>query len=138
MQEVAQYGELGPTWFNTSIKSLAIMASTKGLITSSTLAIELGVESSFIRKVLTKLIDASLVEGYGGRYGGYKIMVNPSETTIYEVYLALTKNSYIKEKILLQNKTDQLIAQIILEAEGQFSKVLNKYTIEDIKNTYYD
>ncbi|WP_418793749.1 hypothetical protein, partial [Niallia taxi] len=45
---------------------------------------------------------------------------------------------YIKEKILLQNKTDQLIAQIILEAEGQFSKVLNKYTIEDIKNTYYD
>lgn len=132
MQEVTQYGELGPTWFNTAIKSLAILASTDKLISSISLAEELGIESSFIRKVLAKLMNANLVEGFGGRYGGYKLVADASNITIYEIYLALTKDSYIKEQSLIFNKTDQLIAQIISEAEGQFSKVLSKYTIEDI------
>lgn len=135
MQEVAQYGELGPTWFNTAIKSLAILATTDELVSSNSLAEELGVESSFIRKVLAKLIDENLVQGFGGRYGGYKIQADPAQTTIYEVYLALAKDSYIKEQSLIVNKTDQLIAHIITEAESQFSQVLNKYTIEDIKKT---
>lgn len=135
MQEVTRYGELGPTWFNTAIKSLAILASTNELVTSNSLAEELGVESSFIRKVLAKLMDENLVKGFGGRYGGYKIQADPTQTTIYEVYLALTKDSYIKEQSLILNKTDQLIAKILTEAESQFSRVLNKYTIEDMKNT---
>lgn len=135
MQQVAQYGELGPTWFNTAIKSLAILASTNELVSSNSLAKELEIESSFIRKVLAKLINEKLVEGVGGRYGGYKIVCDPSNTTIYEVYLALTKDTYIKEQTLLINKTDQLIARIITEAESQFSKVLGNYTIEDIMKT---
>ncbi|TKC16157.1 RrF2 family transcriptional regulator [Robertmurraya kyonggiensis] len=135
MQEVARYGDIGPTWFNTAIKSLAILASTDELVSSNQLADELGVESSFIRKVLAKLIAENLVEGIGGRYGGYKIIADPTKTTIFNVYLALVKDSYIKEQRLIINKTDQLIAEIITEAEQQFSTVLNRYTIADIKKT---
>jgi Rrf2 family protein len=134
MQEVAQYGDLGPTWFNTAIKSLAIMASTDELVSSMALAEELGVESSFIRKVLTKLMNESLVEGFGGRYGGYRILADPAKLTVYDVYVALSKDSYIKEQAVLQNKMDKLIAKIITEAEVQFSQVLGKYTIADLRD----
>jgi hypothetical protein len=44
---------------------------------------------------------------------------DPAQTTVYQVYLALAKDSYIKEQIRITNKTDQLIAQIITEAEDQ-------------------
>jgi len=132
---VTQYGDLGPTKFNTAIKSLTIMASSGELVSSKTLEDELGVESSFIRKVLTKLMNAGMLEAVGGRYGGYKLLADPARTTVYEVYVALSKDSYIKEQVLLANKTDRLIAQIITEAEIQFSKVLGKYTIADLAAT---
>jgi len=132
---VTQYGDLGPTWFNTAIKSLTIMASTEELVSSHTLAEELGVESSFIRKVLAKLMNASMVEAVGGRYGGYKMLADPAKTTVYDVYVALSKDSYIKEQVLLANKTDRFIARIITEAEVQFGQVLGKYTIADMAAT---
>lgn len=135
MQEVAQYGDLGPTWFNTAIKSLAILSKSDDLVSSNDLAERIAIESSFIRKVLAKLMKESLVTGTGGRYGGYKMTAVPSQVTVYDVYLALSKDSYIKEQVLLQNKTDKFIAHIITEAEVQFSHILKKYTIADLAET---
>lgn len=135
MQEVAQYGDLGPTWFNTAIKSLAVLADSDNLVSSNELAKKFDIESSFIRKVLAKLIEEQFIAAIGGRYGGYKLLVEPSSITIYDVYLALVKDSYIKEQKLIENKTDQLIAQIIDESENEYSKILRKYTIEDVKFT---
>ncbi|MCR8660126.1 RrF2 family transcriptional regulator [Paenibacillus endoradicis] len=135
MQEVAQYGDLGPTWFNTAIKSLAVLADSDKLVSSNELAKKFDIESSFIRKVLAKLMKEQFITAIGGRYGGYKLIVQPSDTTIYDVYLALVKDSYIKEQKLIENKTDQLISQIIVESENEYSKVLRRYTIEDIMLT---
>lgn len=135
MQEVTQYGDLGPTWFNTAIKSLAVLAASDKLVSSNDLAKQFNIESSFIRKVLAKLMKEQFVSAIGGRYGGYQLIVDPSQTTIYDVYLALVKDSYIKEQKLIENKTDRLIAQIIVESENEYSKVLRKYTIEDVMNT---
>ncbi|WP_168735783.1 RrF2 family transcriptional regulator [Cohnella fermenti] len=134
MQEVAQYGDLGPTKFNTAIKSLTILAASEDWVSSSTLTERLGVESSFIRKVLAKLMSESLVEGSGG----YKLIADPARLTVYDVYVALSKDSYIKDQVLLQNKTDKLIAKIITDAEVQFSQVLRQYTIEDLRRTLED
>ena len=131
-----QYGEYRITWFNTAIKSLAIMASTNEMMSSTSLAEKLGVESSFIRKVLAKLMEDNLVIGFGGRYGGYKINADASNITIYHVYLALMKNSLLKDETLNINKTDRLMIQILEEAEAEFSKVLFKYTIADVRDTF--
>jgi len=49
---------------------------------------------------MAKLMNGNLVAGFGGRYGGYKLVANPAETTIYDVYEALTKDIYIKEQAL--------------------------------------
>lgn len=130
-----QYGEYRISWFNTAIKSLAILASTNELLSSNSLAEKLGIESSFIRKVLAKLMEDNLVIGFGGRYGGYKLNANPSDITIYDVYLALVKNSLLKDETLPLTKTDQLMIQILEETEAEFSKVLCKYTIADVRDT---
>lgn len=137
MLKGSQYGEYRITWFNTAIKSLAILAATNELMSSNSLAEKLGIESSFIRKVLAKLMEDNLVIGYGGRYGGYKINADPSAITIYDVYLALMKNSVLKDESLVLNKTDQLMIQILEEAEAEFSKVLFNYTIADVRDTFY-
>ena len=135
MQLLTQSGDLGPKWFHVALRAMVLMAQSNDYLKSHQIADILGAESTFVRKILARLAKAKLVETCGGRYGGYKIQADPTQTTIYEVYLALTKDSYIKEQSLILNKTDQLIAKILTEAESQFSQVLNKYTIEDMKNT---
>lgn len=130
-QDVTQYWNLGPSWFSTAIKSLVILAEEEELVSSMTLAERLGVESSFIRKVMAKLMNGNLVAGFGGRYGGYKLVADPAETTIYDVYEALTKDTYIKEQALPTNKIDRFIAHILAESEAHFREVLGKYTITD-------
>ena len=42
-------------------------------------------------KVRAKLMQEKIVEGFGGCYEGYKLPVNPAETTLYDVYAGLLK-----------------------------------------------
>lgn len=136
LKEFVQFGDLSSTWFNTAVKSLAILATSDKLVPSNELSSRMQVESSFIRKVLAKLIKEKLVSVIGGRYGGYQLIVEPSKTTIYDIYIALAKDSYIKNPQLIKNNTDRFILEIILESEKEYSKVLRKYTIEDVKRTF--
>lgn len=81
-------------------------------------------------------MEQDLVIGYGGRYGGYKLNADSSETTIYDVYLALTKNSFFNDEAMTLNKTDQLMTKILTVTEGEFGKILENYTIADIQDTF--
>ncbi|MFX3636328.1 MAG: Rrf2 family transcriptional regulator [Candidatus Pristimantibacillus sp.] len=55
---------------------------------------EFDIESSFIRKVLAKLMKEQFITTIGGRYGGYKLLVEPSHIIIYDVYLALVQTHF--------------------------------------------
>ncbi|MFJ5563433.1 Rrf2 family transcriptional regulator [Lysinibacillus xylanilyticus] len=90
MGNLLQLSYLGKTNFIVAIKSLALLANGNRLLTRNTMTEKLGIDSSYIRKVLAKLIPKNIVEGFGGHYGGYKLIVNPKETTLYDIYVAIT------------------------------------------------
>ncbi len=132
MEDLLQLSYLGKTNFIVAIKSLAILADEKDLVTSSSLTNKLGVESSFIRKVLAKLIQEKMVEGFEGRYGGYKLIVNPDETTLYDVYVAIVKDAYPTKMDKEIDEMDQIILDILLEAQQKIKDVLSKYSITNL------
>jgi Rrf2 family protein len=134
MEDLLQLSYLGKTNFIVAIKSLAILADEKDLVTSSTLTEKLGVESSFIRKVLAKLIQEELVEGFEGRYGGYKLIINPDETTLYDVYVAIVKDAHPTKLDKEIDDMDQIILDILLEAQQKIKDVLSKYSITNLAN----
>ncbi len=132
METHLQFGYLGKTTFFVALKSLAILAKSTELVTSNTLTGKLGIESSFIRKVLAKLMQSQIVEGYGGRYGGYKLLTKPEETTLYDIYIALINDSNIDEEPSKFDETDNIIFSILLESQNESEKILKKYTLSYI------
>lgn len=132
MDSLLQLSYLGKTKFIVAIKSLAILATADGLVTSKTLTDKLGVESSFIRKVLAKLMQENIVEGFGGRYGGYRLLVNPEDTTLYDIYVALAKDAHPNKETQEIDYMDEIILTITLESQQKIREVLGKYTIHDI------
>jgi len=90
LDNLLQLSYLGKTNFIVAIKSLTLLAIENRLLTRNTMTEKLGIDSSYIRKVLAKLIPKNIVEGFGGLCGGYKLVVNPKETTLYDIYVAIT------------------------------------------------
>ncbi|OCA90060.1 Rrf2 family transcriptional regulator [Pradoshia sp. D12] len=135
MEDLLQLSYLGKTNFIVAIKSLAILANEKKLVTSSTLTEKLNVESSFIRKVLAKLMQEKMVEGFEGRYGGYKLVVNPEKTTLYDVYVAIVKDAHPTKMDKEIDEMDKNILDILLEAQHKIKDVLSQYSINDLANS---
>ncbi len=129
MEPHLQFKYLGKTTFFVALKSLTILANSTELVTSITLTEKLGIESSFIRKVLAKLMQAQIVEGFGGRYGGYKLIKKPEETTLYDIYIALINDTNVDEKPSKFDTTDKIIMSILLESHSETEKILKKYTL---------
>lgn len=134
MDNPLQLSYLKQTNYIVAVKCLALLTNSKELITSATLTEFLGVESSFIRKVLAKLMQEEMVEGFNGRYGGYRILTDPEETSLYDVYIAITKDAYIEVQASEIGDLDKMILSIILESQNEMKKNLSKYTISDLAN----
>ena len=132
MQIIAQYGDMGPKWFNVSLRVLIILAKNSELTTSKTLSEKTNTESSFIRKVLAKLVDVQLIDVKEGRYGGYSLNKPASEINVSELYLILSKDNYLKSQELLIFHSDIKISTMIQSAENAFVRELEKYTITDL------
>ncbi|WP_053070249.1 RrF2 family transcriptional regulator [Alkalihalobacillus pseudalcaliphilus] len=134
MDNFLQLSYLGKTHFIVAIKSLTLLVNADELVTSNTLTERLGIESSFIRKVLAKLMQENIVEGFGGRYGGYKLIVNPEKTTLYDIYVAIAKDAHPKDEEKALDSMDHMIIEIVLESQAKIKEILSKYSISDLIN----
>lgn len=133
MQIIAQYGDLGPKWFNVSLRVLIILAQNKNnLISSQILSEKTNTESSFIRKVLSKLVEEGLIEVKQGKYGGYRLILSSREINVADLYLLLSKEQYMKSKELIIFHSDKKISRMINEAENSFVNTLKRYTIDNL------
>ena len=47
------------------------------------------ITAPFAYKILKKLQNAGIVEGYRGVHGGYALKRDPADLTLYDIYLAL-------------------------------------------------
>ena len=55
------------------------------------------ITAPFAYKILKKLQNAGLVEGYRGVHGGYALKRNPEELSLYEIYSAIDPDMSIIE-----------------------------------------
>lgn len=111
MENFLQLSYLGKTNFIVAIKSLALLANENRLVTRNTLTEKLRIDSSFIRKILAKLMQENVVEGFGERYGGYKLIDGKSK-----------KFDYI----------GQFIIEVVLKSQQKIEEILSKYTIHTL------
>lgn len=131
MQLFIQSGDLGPKWFHIALRAMALMANSDAILKSNHISELLGEEPTNVRKILSKLSKADLVQAYGGRYGGYGLKRKPNEITVKNVYNAF-EASPTPYTAVPSTGTELMISLIISKAEDQFQSSLNDYTISDI------
>lgn len=81
------------TRFSVSVQIMMTLAYHKDeLMNSDALAKVLKTNPTFIRKIVSNLVDAELVESFRGKGGGIKIGRSPELITLKDIYLAATED----------------------------------------------
>lgn len=94
------------TKFSTAIHSLILINESKDLLSSEEIAKRVGVNSSYIRKVLGMLRKSGIIDSQRG-ICGFNIVTNPKELSLYEIYRAVNKELHIFD--IHQNANDECI-----------------------------
>ncbi len=131
MQLFIQSGDLGPKWFHVAIRATVLMAESDALLKSNHIAELLGEDPTTIRKILSKLTKAQLVQAHGGRYGGYCLAKDPAEITVKNIYNAF-EPPQVPYWTVPSTGSELYISLIISKAEEQFQASLDDYTIKEI------
>lgn len=80
------------TRFSVSVQIMVTLAyHSDELMNSELLAKSLKTNATFIRKLVSNLVDAKLVESFRGKGGGVKLAKDPAGITLKEIYLASTE-----------------------------------------------
>ena len=132
MQLLTQSGDLGPKWFHVALRTMVLMADSKTTLKSNEISALIGEDPTFIRKILSGLANANLVQSHGGRYGGYCLAKEPHTITVKEVYKALGTTPPTPDWSVKSTGSEMFISLMVLKAEEKFQSVLESYTIADI------
>ncbi|MCF6136498.1 RrF2 family transcriptional regulator [Pseudalkalibacillus berkeleyi] len=127
-------------WFGMALQALIVLADQDGLCPSGKMAEKLESQSAFLRKILTHLVKADLIQAQEGRYGGYSLVKKPEEITLAEVYDAMkAENSPtgflgVESKECFPPPTREALFQLKDEMEGWIVDGLKQKTVADLLN----
>ena len=94
------------TKFSSAIHMLILISEAETPMTSEEIAVSVGTNASYIRKVTGLLKRKGIIESRQGATG-YQLLVGPEELTLYEVYQAVSETEQVHVFDLHQN--DQCI-----------------------------
>ena len=96
------------TKFSSAIHMLILISEAETPMTSEEIAVSVGTNASYIRKVTGLLKKRGIIESRQGATG-YQLLVKPEELTLYEVYQAVSETEQVHVFDLHQNPNDQCI-----------------------------
>lgn len=96
------------TKFSSAIHMLILISEAETPMTSEEIAVSVGTNASYIRKVTGLLKKKGIIESRQGA-SGYQLLVKPEELTLYEVHQAVSETGQVHVFDLHQNPNDQCI-----------------------------
>jgi Rrf2 family protein len=87
------YSFMVDTRFSVSVQIMMTLAHhSDEMLSSDMLAKALKTNPTFVRKLVSKLVCAKLIDSYRGKGGGIKMAKLPSEISLKDIYLASTED----------------------------------------------
>ena len=84
------------TKFSVAVHVLILISEAPTPMTSDQMAGSVGTNASYVRKILTFLKKAEIVNGQRG-IGGYSLRVAPEQLTLLQIYQAVMEDSKIHQ-----------------------------------------
>ncbi|OPA73385.1 transcriptional regulator [Paenibacillus selenitireducens] len=125
--------------FGFGVQALIVLASNSEQCSSAEIANQIRCEPTALRKILSQLAEAGIVQVKQGRAGGYQLARNPEEITLFEVYTSLHEEEPIWDRMLdttgnhlFGQKMHGAFQKIMTDISTQVGLVLGTYTIADM------
>lgn len=140
-------GQATPRWFGYALQSLVYLAKraeNESRCPSGEIALTICTEATLMRRILSRLARANIVEAREGRDGGYYLSKSPETITLAEVYRALELTETFCTG-LMDTTSDGWIGLEIKDAFTDITKeteqlvmtMLEKRTIADLVRQVY-
>ena len=130
------------TKFSVAIHTLIMISETDHLITSEDIAISVGTNASYIRKILALLKKEGIVEGKR-KVGGFVLRIIPQNLDLLRIWQAVSGEETPRLFDIHQNPNDrcivgshsrQTLTGMYGDLEVSFVKALREKTLQDCIN----
>ena len=127
------------TKFSSAIHTLILISESKTMITSEQIAVSVGTNASYIRKLTTLMKKANLIESLRG-VSGFSLVKKADRITMLDIYQAVTENKQIHFLDIHQNPNDKCIVgknikpvltDMFRTMEQEVELELQKMTLQD-------
>ena len=130
------------TKFSVAVLSLVLISESKVPLNSNPIALSAGTNASYIRKILSRLKKAGIIQSHRGT-GAYVRNTTPDKLTLLSIYKSVMDDGEIHLLDIHQNPNDQCIVgkhiKPVLESmfnkiEEAFVRQLSIMTLKDCIN----
>ena len=127
------------TKFSVAIHILILISESPTPLNSDQMAGSVGTNASYIRKILSLLKKAKVIDGHRG-ISGYSMAVTPERLTLLQIYQAVTEEPKTHLFDIHQNPSDQCIVgrhirpvltDMFTDMEEAFSRTLAGKTLAE-------
>ena len=127
------------TKFSVAVHVLILISESPAPMTSDQMAGSVGTNASYIRKILSLLKKAEIVDGHRG-IGGYSLTVASEQLTLLQIYQAVTEETKVHLLDIHQNSSDQCIvgrhirpvlSGMFMDIEEVFAQTLSGKSLAD-------
>ena len=123
------------TKFSSAIHMLILISEAETPMTSEEIAVSVGMNASYIRKVTGLMKKKGIIESRQGATG-YQLLVKPEELTLYEVYQAVSETEQVHVFDLHQNPNDQcIVGKHIRPVLTDVFRSIEKKAEQELRNT---
>ena len=123
------------TKFSSAIHMLILISEAETPMTSEEIAVSVGTNASYIRKVTGLLKKKGIIESRQGAFG-YQLLIKPEELTLHEVYQAVSETEQVHVFDLHQNPNDQcIVGKHIRPVLTDVFRTIEEKAEQELKNT---
>lgn len=127
------------TKFSVAVHVLILISESPTPINSDQMAVSVGTNASYVRKILALLKKAGIVDGHRG-ISGCTLLIPPEQLTLLQIYQAVTEYQKIHLLDIHQNPSDQcvvgrhirpVLSGMFASVEDAFARSLAEKTLAD-------
>ena len=123
------------TKFSSAIHMLILISEAETPMTSEEIAVSVGTNASYIRKVTGLLKNKGIIESRQG-VGGFRLLVRPEALTLHDVYQAVSDTDQVHVFDLHQNPNDQcIVGKHIRPVLTDVFRSVEEKAEEELRNT---
>ena len=130
------------TKFSSAIHMLILISESQTPMSSEQIAVSVGTNPSYIRKIAGLLKNAHIIDSRQGR-SGFLLKVTPEELTLWRVYCAVEETEQIRLFDIHRNPNDECIvgrhiqptlSAMFSDIESTARREMNEKTLRDCMN----